>query len=498
VRYVSVPSEVPIEEIAAADACLSPGRYVRFVVPADQKGSHFAALDTLVKVRDSKCKADRVLPYRYAEIGDIDVHTGDVVFRESKGYYLPTRRPAVARNGDVLISTVRTYLGGIGLVTDTDDNLVTTNAMLDLCDVTDHAAGVDLLYVYAFLRSDFFTEQVWSMLNRGLYPRMDKGALHRILIPIPASPAAARWVSSLAQAIADKAATIRRRHSALMAAIRAELHNNQRATPKPSTADIRIEDIAAKGRLDAAVYSSDFRDKTQLITNYRHGYANLGDTGLVPSRGQNLQVSCIGKSIYSIKPRPGFYRLLLPTHISPYGTTAKFQWLGNARHLDVLREGDVVFGGEATFRCCVVCDALATPTIGNIHAIVLRSDELNLKEKVVMGAWLRFLGEWSYTRTLAAGGQGGSLAFDYLAEVLFPQFPFDVVDALASFYTNDVPAAPGPGTLQDFVPWHRARNRKLGIWELDREMKGLQADLVRVQEQIIEGSSVSPPLPEDC
>jgi hypothetical protein len=444
-------------------------------------------------VRATKCDTDKGTPYRYAEIGDIDIHTGHALFRETMGYALPTRRPSVARFGDVLISTVRTYRGGIGLVTDAADNLVTSNAVLNLCGVSGHARGIDLLYIYSFLRSEFFTEQVWSMLNRGLYPRMDKGALHRILIPITRSRSSAKWVSRLAQAIADKAQAIRGKHAALMAAIRVELLGNQKGRHIPPQGDVAIEEILSKGRLDAAVYSSEFRSKTDLITGYRHGYTDLTGTKMTPTRGQNLQVSCIGKSIYSEDRRRGFYRLLLPTHISPCGTAARFQWLGNAKKLDTLREGDIVFGGEATFRCCVVCDALSTPTISNIHAIVLRSKKMGLKQKVVIGAWLRFLGEWGYSGTLAAGGQGGSLAFHYLADLLFPCFPDAVQDNLAKLYTNEADSERKPTTLNEFVDWHRQRNRSLGIWELDREMKVLQTELSEVQEQIIQGRTVDVP-----
>jgi hypothetical protein len=126
----------------------------------------------------------------------------------------------------------------------------------------------------------------------------------------------------------------------------------------------------------------------------------------------------------------------------------------------------------------------------------LRGEKLSLEEKVMIGAWLRFLGEWSYSGTLAAGGQGGSLAFDYLGELLFPRFPCDVLEKLASVYTNDVASGQAPGSLGEFVAWHRARNRKLGIWELDREMKRLQAELIEVKEQIIEGKTVTVPLKE--
>jgi hypothetical protein len=41
------------------------------------------------------------------------VSNGGIRFREMKGHELPTQRPARAVNGDVLISTVRTYREGI-------------------------------------------------------------------------------------------------------------------------------------------------------------------------------------------------------------------------------------------------------------------------------------------------------------------------------------------------------------------------------------------------
>src|SRR5262249_35587564 len=142
-------------------------------------------LDKLVVIRDSRATINKGDLYRYAEIGDIDVATGSVIFRRMHGYKLPTPSPAIAKKGDVLVSTVRTYRKGIGLVLEEGENLVTTSAVLNFCGVTSHVPDLTLPYVFSFLRSDFFVEQVWSMLNRGLYPRMDTGALDKILIPIP-------------------------------------------------------------------------------------------------------------------------------------------------------------------------------------------------------------------------------------------------------------------------------------------------------------------------
>lgn len=227
-RYVSVPQELPISEIRSGETCFSPGRYVRFLPPKTLSRDNFAPLDKLILPRDSRVLASKEKVYRYAEIGDIDVNSGGIVFRPFQGYSLPTKRPSIARYGDVLVSTVRTYRKGIGYVTDNGDNLVTTNAVLNICGVTDFAPNLTLLYVYSFLRTDFFTEQVWSMLNRGLYPRMDKGALDKILIPISADKRVIDYVSALMLTIVEKEKAIRERHDAIMSAIEEELSANNR------------------------------------------------------------------------------------------------------------------------------------------------------------------------------------------------------------------------------------------------------------------------------
>jgi hypothetical protein len=173
---------------------------VRFLAGNNKGGSNFVPLDKLVIVRDESIKAIKNKCYRYAEIGDIDVDTGGVIFRSTRGFELPTQRPQRVKKGDVLISTVRTYRKGIGLVTDLDgDELVATKAILTLSGVTDFAPDLSLPYIFSFLRTDFFVEQVWSLLHRGVYPRMDTAALERILIPVASDRRVRKYVSALAR-----------------------------------------------------------------------------------------------------------------------------------------------------------------------------------------------------------------------------------------------------------------------------------------------------------
>lgn len=342
-RYVSVPKELQLSDIQANEACFAPGRYVRFIPPKALSKNNFAPLDKLIILRDSRIVAKKDKIYQYAEIGDIDVATGGIVFKTMLGHRLPTKRPSIAKYGDVLVSTVRIYRKGIGYVADDYNNIVTTNAVLNICGVTDFAPNLTLLYVYSFLRTDFFVEQVWSMLNRGLYPRMDKGALDKILIPISNDARVIRYVSVLMQAIIEKDKVIKYRSDLIYDLIQAELEDNQKQRqfkyhfPK-------FSQIAMVGRLDSAIYGLNFNSKIWLIRNYSNEYETPRTAGFIVTPGPSLEIKILRTRIDASKWRGGFYFLITPTNISDYGTIAFKQFLGTSKQLPTIRNGDILFG----------------------------------------------------------------------------------------------------------------------------------------------------------
>ncbi len=291
-RYVSVPKELRLSEIRGGEACFAPGRYVRFIPPKALSENNFTTLDKLIVLRDARLVAKKDKIYRYAEIGDINVNTGGIVFRPMQGCRLPTNRPSIAKDGDVLVSTVRTYRKGIGYVSDDGDNLVTTNAVLNICGVTDFAPNLTLLYIYSFLRTDFFVEQVWSLLNRGLYPRMDKGALDKILIPISSDKRVIQYVSCLTESIIEKEKMIRDKSDAIHNLIQKELKENQKNRQFqylfPS-----ISDLSSLRRLDAVIYDQEYKSKIWVVENYAHGYDTPRKAGFTITPGPSLEIKII-------------------------------------------------------------------------------------------------------------------------------------------------------------------------------------------------------------
>jgi type I restriction enzyme S subunit len=492
-KYVNVPSELKNSDIISENFCFSPGRYSQFIPPKQKKGSYFVPLDKLIVLRDTKTKRKNDEWYYYAEIGDIDVSTGGISFKKLMGYSLPLKNPSITKLGDILISTVRTYRKGIGYVSSDMKNLVTTNAVLIIKEVTETVPDLTKLYVYSFLRTDFFVEQVWSMLNRGLYPRVDKGALDKIIIPIPKDPKVIQFVSSLMEAKVDKEVTIRQRHEKILSLIDKEIQEKNKGLEykysHPSTEDIKVS-----SRFDTGLYCKGFQSFKHLIDNYEHGSTCLSDMGIKSRRGQNLAVSVIGKSLYSDVEKSNWYELIRPVNISEYGTLLKREWLGTKRDIPIINEGDIILGCEGfkKGRSIIILEA-RNKCITNFHGTILFWPDANIWNKIFIRCYLAYLREKGVIDWVGVGGSGGHMSPEYFDYLPIPSVPEKKQKEIAKLYHNHVPAPKKKLNLANFVEWHREWNKELGIWELDKEIRELEGVLFETQEKIIQGKKVKIP-----
>src|SRR5882757_4053250 len=81
----------------------------------------------------------------------------------------PSRARRKVRNGDILVSTVRTYLKAIATVSDAPDNLI---ASTGFC-VIRPTDGLDAAYAGWVARSDQFVEEVVSRSVGVSYPAIN-------------------------------------------------------------------------------------------------------------------------------------------------------------------------------------------------------------------------------------------------------------------------------------------------------------------------------------
>jgi hypothetical protein len=131
----------------------------------------------------------------------------------------------VIQQHDILISTVRTYRKGIGIVEIEGNNLVCSPAIFVIRDVE---KTISKDYLLAILRSDFFIEQILSLQNRGMYPRLDGDTVRKVFIPVPNNRADLAYISALSKSVTNKYNLIYKRNKQLLDLVEEEIKQNQK------------------------------------------------------------------------------------------------------------------------------------------------------------------------------------------------------------------------------------------------------------------------------
>ena len=155
-------------------------------------------------------------------------------------------------------------------------------------------------YLLAFIKSDVFRQQIDFLVPRGSTIRHGKTKFLDCLIPLPNknSEDTIKYIELLMQAIINKEIEIRKKHNQIITDIQKELESNQNKQ-KFKYDFPNISEIMKLDRMDSSLYSEEFREKEFLITNYKYGVSSVDDLDFQISRGQNLQISNIGKSIHT-------------------------------------------------------------------------------------------------------------------------------------------------------------------------------------------------------
>lgn len=349
----------------------------------------------------------------------------------------------------------------------------------------------DKYYLMAFMKSDLFRQQIDFLVPRGSTIRHGKTKFLECLIPLPNynPESTIKYIELLIRAIINKEIAIRDRYQKALKLIREELRTNQKDN-RFVFAQPTINEIICTGRLDSSLYSKEFKEEIHLITNYKYGVSNIYELDFDISRGQNLQVSNIGRSIESREYYPGFYQVVKPTVISTYGTISQKEYLGNSNKLKTLKCGDIIFGAEGTFRSFVCLDEKEN-IITNIHGITINQNNQNIQKSIFVKLMLDYFREHNICKSCSTGGNGGSLAIKYWDILKFPNFPDHKEKELTKLYNNPVPYNSSNCTLDDFLEYDDAFNTGAGIYELDKSMKYLQEKLEKAIDDIAKDNIVN-------
>lgn len=488
--YLHVPKEVSLATLKAANSSLSAGMYKRVEIPTSSTKPVRDLIEGYDKGSDpGSMYYLRHSTHHFIRTKALQDHSSLIY---PKGGAITPISPRVFEDlqlsdGDIIMSK-DSNVGECAIVNGSGwKNYMLSGGVVRI------RPRIDRYYLFSFLKHTLFREDLTARVPRGATIKHANELWLDCAIPLPAganSEQVTKYVSALMQSIVEKEIAIRDKNDSINNKIENELLSGQArgayAFSHPTLAEIR-----SQKRFDAAIYSESYKRESFLISNYKLGAANYEDMGFDIGRGQNLQITSIGQSIYSDHPRPDFYRLVAPTDISEFRTVEAFRYLGNKRSLDLVKKGDVIFGAEGfgKGRCIILVDEQHR-TISNIHGVIFHPRNGSMTKGIFLGCFLGYLRRKGIVDAVGAGGSGGSLAIGYLNKVLIPNFPEEIQEEISKLYHSEKARPAESPTLETLVSWHRKWNQELGIWELDREMKALQRTLHDVQNKIIEGSDV--------
>lgn len=493
-RYLSVPAEVSVAEMQANGVSLSPGMYRRVTIPTSQ----VKTIQDLLSPTQPFDKGTepgsrwylRQSPNHLIRTKALQDHSWLLY---PKGGAITPVNPRVfvdpqLTDGDILMSK-DSNVGECAIVDgDGWSGHMFSGGILRLNTI------IDRFYFFSFLKHPLFKTQLLAKVPRGATIAHAKSLWLECLLPFPNQRDASRiikYVSCLARAIVEKERAIKLRAKAIGQLITTELVTNQKSRTFYFEHP-RFADLQTLGRLDAAIYSLEYKSKIWLVENYNRGSLTPKQGGFTVTPGPSLEIKLLKTRLDSDVPKPGFYALIIPTNISEYGTLNRVTYIGTAYKLPLLRQGDILFG-EAGFqkgRSVVLIDGVEKCTT-NAHGLYARRADGDIAKSVFFRCVFDWYRSMRLIDLMAVGGSGGHFSPEYFEYLRIPRLPDTLKADIVKLYHNNAAKPEGTPTPANFVSWHDQWNQELGIWELDREMKALQRTLLGVQERIIEGKAVS-------
>lgn len=485
-NYISVPKTTTLNEIKEHNFSLSATQYKSFCVENKNLVSVKSLLDRDLRRTDLgvevgsekyvdfskyifiKTKALQEESYLINEAKDATEYISPIAFENMR-----------LKKGDIIISK-DSNVGEIIILDKDYPNAMLCSGLYRL-PITKNK-----YYFLAFAKSELFRQQIDFLVPRGSTIRHGKKKFLECKIPMPNknSTDTIEYVECLMKAIIEKEIAIKTKYYNAMKFINEELTNNQ--TDKLYKYELpTLQELLKIDRMDSSLYSKDFKEKEFLVRNYKFGTSTVKEIGFSISRGQNLQVSNIGKSVRVSKKRNGYYKLILPNYISKYGTVTKTEYLGNSSQLKVLNKGDIIFGAEGNEkgRSFVVIQS-EDNAITNIHGITLNHGIDNLNKSIVIKLFLDYYRMYGMIDAYAVGGNGGSMAIKYWDFLRFPNFPIEIENKIATFYYNNKSYRVSSLTLNQFNEFDKKFNIDAGIYEIDSSLKHLQKLLDDAIEKI--------------
>jgi len=161
-------------------------------LPPDWKWTTIGEITERVETTEPRASPER--SFVYIDIGGIDGERGVISETQTlKGSEAPSRARQVVRSGDVVLSTVRTYMRKTALVPARLDGEVASTGF----SVLRPRAGVDPRYLFHLVRRAPFVKDLSARQSGSSYPAVRDRDVRAMTIPLAPSPEQQRIVAAI-------------------------------------------------------------------------------------------------------------------------------------------------------------------------------------------------------------------------------------------------------------------------------------------------------------
>jgi restriction endonuclease S subunit len=480
--YVNIPKSVKFNEVLSNNYVLAPSKYLRF---SPKKTNRFFPLSDIVTKSNKRRLIKKEEKYLYAEIGNINVETGFIDFKEYFGFNLPTNNPLQVELNDIIVSTVRTYRRGIGLVTHKAQNIVGSPAIFLIRDID---KSITKEYLLTVLRSDFVKEQILGLQNRGMYPRLCKDTSKSILIPIVNDQVVINYISTLTKTYLNKEIEIRNKHNKTAQMFEKELFENQK-TYKYVYHYPKLNELIKINRLDTGVFTFEFKYIDYLMKNYVNDFFYIDKKNI---KSGNTPKSRIISNEVNFK-----YCWITPTNISDFGLILENERIMFKNKKNNLNKNCMLIinrtskggrgefvGISAFFDYGLYGDSHHNQGIYQVTGFT--DTQLKFMTCFMNSTMIR-----KYCAGLSVGSKMKEIKSNQISTIPFPNFPASKQKEIADLYHNpNIKYNIDSINLENFLEFDSEFNEKAGIIQLDQSAKKIKSHLDNVLDKIINDEDI--------
>lgn len=374
-------------------------------------------------------------------------------------------------NEDVLFCT-DANIGDCCLYISDEENVLFSSGVIKL----NFKDNNDKFYLMAFMRDDYFRQQLNTLTPKGSTIRHSGDLLLQCFVP----DCPYDWVKGIMEDVIKNIAYSEYYCDKKIRYTEDIIHKEIMKTDYSYT-NPTFKDLKEKVRTDSGIYSNKVYQWKKNVENYKYGYTDLSGYGFKTQRGPSLQVRDLGRSIQTKKYHKGYNILIYPSDISSAGYINKVTYLGARIPVWFLDEKYILFSSEGTIgKTFVICDNTMKFTT-NIHGTMIYplDKETDISYSIFLGLYLNYLRKEGIFSKMSVGANGGSFAVGYWDNIVIPKVPSKLREKLGKIYDNDSQLLPTKFDLEKI--------KKAGIYQLNKFLISTKELLCTLCNDIKEG-----------